>query len=67
VTPCKTVISPPGQPLFSNLLNYVRKKGAPVARYFAGSGTPFLPLFRLNHTIRRIFHGRGHHFHSSRK
>jgi len=39
------VILAAGQPFFSDFLKAVQKKGLPDARYFAGSGRPFLALF----------------------
>lgn len=63
----KTVTAASGQPLFPDVLKYVSKKGTPVTRYFAGSKTPFLPLFCRNRSMLGIFHGRGHNFHSPRK
>jgi len=44
-----------------------QKQGAPERTGIAGSKVSILPLFQGIVCFRGLFHGRGHHFHSSRK
>jgi hypothetical protein len=67
VNPFKTVITAFGGRLFPDILNYVPKKRAPEEQYFAGRERSIFLSFLPKPVLNRIFHTRGHHFHSSQK